>query len=91
MRQKRFFAVIPRTMNAQDFDGNGLDSGNEIKGNLVNAVGRLDEIKALGMNTLHILPIHPPGKTEAMGTAGSVYAPDDLLKIDPELVDEKSA
>ena len=86
--EAKIFAVIPRTRNAQDFDGNGLIQGNEIKGNLVNAVGRLDEIKALGMNTLHILPIHPPGKTEAMGTAGSVYAPDDLLKIDPELVDE---
>ena len=82
------FAVIPRTMNALDFDGNGLIQGNEIKGNLVNAVGRLDEIKSMGINTLHILPIHPPGKTEAMGTAGSVYAPDDLLKIDPAIVDE---
>ncbi len=82
------FAVIPRTMNAQDFDGNALIQGNEIRGNLVNAVGRLDEIKALGMNTLHILPIHPTGKTHAMGTAGSVYSPDDLLKIDPEIVDE---
>lgn len=82
------FAVIPRTMNAQDFDGNGLIQGNEIRGNLVNAVGRLDEIKSMGINTLHILPIHPPGKTEAMGTAGSVYAPDDLLKIDPAIVDE---
>ena len=51
------FAVIPRTMNAQDFDGNGLIQGNEIKGNLVNAVGRLDEIKSMGINTLHILPI----------------------------------
>lgn len=82
------FAVIPRTMNSQDFDGNGLIQGNEIKGNLVNAVGRLDEIKSMGINTLHILPIHPPGRTEAMGTAGSVYAPDDLLKIDPAIVDE---
>ncbi len=82
------FAVIPRTMNAQDFDGNALIQGNEIRGNLVNAVGRLDEIKALGMNTLHILPIHPTGKTHAMVTAGSVYSPDDLLKIDPEIVDE---
>lgn len=88
--------IIPRVMNAQDFDGNGLIQGNEISGNLVNAVERLSEFKELGINTLHILPVHPPGKTEAMGTAGSVYAPDkfveedgtDLLAIDPELVDE---
>jgi len=86
--EAKIWAVIPRTMNPEDFDGNGLIQGNEIKGNLVNAVGRLDEIKSLGMNTLHILPIHPTGKTEAMGTAGSLYCPDDLLRIDPEIVDE---
>lgn len=81
-------AVIPRTMNAKDVDGNGLIQGNETSGNFVNAVERLDEFKSLGINTLHILPIHPPGKTKAMGTAGSLYAPDDFLRFDPELVDE---
>ena len=81
-------AVIPRTMNAKDVDGNGLIQGNETPGNFVNAVGRLDEYKNLGINTLHILPIHPTGKTHAMGTAGSLYSPDDFLTLDPELVDE---
>jgi len=80
-------AVIPRTMNAKDLDGNALIQGNEISGNFVNDVERLSELKSLGINTLHVLPINPPGKTKAMGTAGSVYAPDDLLRIDPELVD----
>ena len=50
-------AVIPRTMNAKDIDGNGLIQGNETPGNFINAVGRLDEYKSLGINTLHILPI----------------------------------
>lgn len=93
--QAVIMAVIPRTMNAQDTDGNGLIQGNEIAGNFVNDVERLSELKSLGINTLHILPIHPPGKTDAMGTAGSVYAPDklveedvDMIAIDPELVDE---
>lgn len=86
--ESKIMAVIPRTMNAKDMDGNGLIQGNEVSGNFVNAIDRLDEIKSLGVDTLHVLPIHPPGKTEAMGTAGSVYAPDDLLKVDPELVDE---
>ncbi|MBQ8848259.1 MAG: hypothetical protein IJ003_04875 [Candidatus Gastranaerophilales bacterium] len=87
-------AVIPRIMNAQDKDGNELIQGDEIPGNLVNAVERLDEIKDLGFNTQHVLPVHPPGKTKAMGTAGSLYAPalfvedDGSLAIDPELVDE---
>ena len=81
-------AVIPRIMNAKDEDGNELIQGKEQAGNFVNAVERLDEISTLGFNTQHVLPIHPPGKTHAMGTAGSLYAPADFLLIDPELVDE---
>lgn len=81
-------AVIPRIMNAQDLDGNELIQGNEKAGNFVNAVDRLDEFVDLGFNTQHMLPIHPPGKTKAMGTAGSLYAPADFLTLDPELVDE---
>ena len=81
-------AVIPRIMNAQDKDGNELIQGDEQAGNFVNAIERLDEIKNLGFNTLHVLPIHPTGKTHAMGTAGSLYAPADFLLVDPELVDE---
>ena len=87
-------AVIPRTMNAQDKDGNELIQGDEIAGNFVNAVDRLDEFSNLGFNTQHVLPIHPPGKAHAMGTAGSLYAPalfvedDGTLAIDPELIDE---
>ncbi len=81
-------AVIPRIMNAQDTDGNELIQEGEIAGNFVNAVDRLDEIKDLGFNAQHVLPIHPPGKMHAMGTAGSLYAPLDFLTLDPELVDE---
>jgi len=81
-------AVIPRIMNAQDKDGNELIQGDEKSGTFVNAVERLDEFSKLGFNTQHVLPIHPPGKTKAMGTAGSLYAPADFLLLDPELVDE---
>lgn len=84
----QILGVILRTMNAQDKDGNELIQGDEKSGTFVNAVDRLDEIKDIGFNTLHVLPIHPPGKTHAMGTAGSVYSPLDFLQLDPELVDE---
>lgn len=80
-------AVIPRTMNAKDTDGNALIQEGEVRGNFMNAVERLDELKAMGINTLHVLPIHPTGKEKAMGTAGSLYAPSDLLSIDPNLKD----
>ena len=87
-------AVIPIIMNSQDKDGNELIQGDEKVGTFVNAVERLDEFSNLGFNTQHVLPVHPPGKSKAMGTAGSLYAPalfvesDGSLAIDPELVDE---
>ena len=84
----QILAVILRTMNAKDTDKNELIQGNEEAGNFINAVDRLDEIKETGFNTLHVLPIHEPGKIKAMGTAGSLYAPKDFLTFDPELVDE---
>lgn len=77
--------VVPRTMNAKDLDGNGLIQEGEISGNFINAIDRLDEIKDMGINTLHILPIHPTGKTLAMGIAGSLYAPDKFIEDDGKL------
>ena len=84
----KILAIIPRTFNAKDTNGNEYIDGNETNGTFLNAIDRLDEVKAEGFNTLHLLPINPPGKSNAMGTAGSVYAPEDLLKIDPLLIDK---
>ena len=86
----KILAIIPRTFNAKDTNGNEFIDGNETNGTFLNAIDRLDEVKAEGFNTLHLLPINPPGKSNAMGTAGSVYAPEDLLKIDPLLIDKNN-
>ena len=79
--------IIIRNFGAKDKTGNQLLRAGDIRGNFNNAVERLDELKNLGINTLHVLPVNPPGKENAMGTAGSVYAPADFLKIDPALDD----
>lgn len=84
----KILAIIPRTFNAKDTNHNDYIDGNEANGTFLNAIDRLDEIKAQGFNTLHVLPINPPGKENAKGTAGSVYAPLDMLKIDPVLIDK---
>lgn len=86
--EANIMAVNLRTMSAIDKDGNDLIQGDEEHGTFINAVNRLDELKDLGINTLHILPFHPPGKIEALGTAGSLYAPGNLLEIDPVLRDK---
>ena len=85
----KILAIIPRTFNAKDTNGNEFIDSNEVHGTFLNAIDRLDEVKAEGFNTLHVLPRNPPGKDNAMGTAGSVYAPEDLLKFDPILIDKK--
>lgn len=81
-----------RSFNALDIDGDGFiqeDIG-ELRGNFLNAINRLDEIKSLGVNTLHILPVTPTGKLKALGTAGSLYAASDFQSINPDLVDKTS-
>ena len=89
-------AIVPRTFTAQDLNGDDkvtLSTG-EKNGTFLSAIDRLDELKDLGINTIHILPIHPPGKKNAMGTAGSLYAPakyvndDGSLAIDPLIIDK---
>ena len=85
--ESKILMIIPRTFNAKDTNGNEYIDNNEFHGTFLNAIDRLDEVKADGFNTLHILPINPPGQMKAMGTAGSLYAPKDILAIDPNLID----
>ena len=89
-------AIVPRTFTAQDINGDDkvtLSTG-EKNGTFLSAISRLDELKADGINTIHILPIHPPGKKNAMGTAGSLYSPakyvteDGHLAIDPMIIEK---
>ena len=89
-------AIIPRIFTAEDINGDDKISfkDGEKNGTFLSAISRLDELKADGINTIHILPIHPAGKKNAMGTAGSIYAPakfleqDGHMAYDPLLIDK---
>src|SRR5574344_1589596 len=88
--EAKILAIIPRTFNAVDKDGNDiveLNLGEDI-GTFNNAIKRLDEVKANGFNTLHVLPIFTTGKEKAKGTAGSLYATENYLELDPMLDDK---
>ena len=89
-------AIVPRTFTAQDLNGDDivtLKTG-EKNGTFLSAISRLDELKEDGINTIHILPIHPTGKKNAQGTAGSIYSPakyvtdDGHLAIDPMIIEK---
>ena len=88
-------AIVPRIFNAKDLNGDdriSLRSGEKV-GTFLNAIERLDEVQKDGFNTIHVLPIHPTGKKNAMGTAGSLYSPlkfiedNGDLAIDPMLIE----
>lgn len=81
-----------RTFNANDINGNGIiefDQGEE-SGTFLNAIKRLDELQASSINTIHVQPITPVGKTKALGTAGSIYAASSFNTLNPQLKDKKS-
>lgn len=89
--QANILGINIRSFNAKDTNGNEIIDKNEESGNFINAVERLDEIKGLGINTLHVLPITPVGKLKALGTAGSLYAIADFENINSQLADKNSS
>ena len=74
------YEINLRTFSAQDNDKDGIIdfTKGEESGNFVNAIERLDELSMKGINAIHVMPINPVGKTKALGTAGSLYAPSDF-------------
>lgn len=87
------YEINLRTFGAQDTNKNGIIDFDEAEesGTFLNAISRLDELKQKGINTIHVLPITPVGKTKALGTAGSLYAASAFDKLNPQLVSNQSA
>lgn len=81
-----------RSFNSKDTNGDGFiqEELGEVRGTFLNAIERLDELKNLGVNTLHILPITPVGKLKALGTAGSLYSASSFEGLNEDLYDKNS-
>ena len=90
--QAIIYAVNIRTFNAKDSNKNGIIETKlgEERGNFLNAISRLDELYKYGINTIQLLPVLPVGKTKALGTAGSLYAPASFNELNPQLKAPKS-
>jgi len=54
------------------------------KGDFAGVTGRLDELKALGVDVLWLMPVHPVGRLKAKGSLGSPYAVRDYYAVNPE-------
>ena len=54
------------------------------KGDFNSITNDLDRIKALGVDVLWLMPIHPIGQVKKKGTVGSPYAVKDYYGINPD-------
>ena len=87
------YEINLRTFGAQDTNKNGIIDFDEAEegGTFLNAVQRLDELSQKGINTIHVMPVTPVGKTKALGTAGSLYAALSFDSLNPQLESKQSA
>lgn len=87
------YEINLRTFGAQDTNKNGIIDFDEAEesGTFLNAISKLDELHQKGINTIHVMPITPVGKTKALGTAGSVYAASSFNTLNPQLESKQSA
>lgn len=81
------YAINIRSFNAKDLNNNGIieEEQGEERGNFVNAIQRLDDLKSAGINTVMLLPITSVGRVKALGTAGSLFAASSFNEINPQL------
>lgn len=87
------YEINLRTFGAIDTNKNGIIEFDEAEesGNFLNAIPKLDELRQKGINTIHVLPITPVGKSKALGTAGSLYAASSFNSINPQLGSNQTA
>ncbi len=70
LREGAVYEVFPRNFSAE--------------GNFNGITARLDELKAMGVNIIWLMPIHPLGEKMRKGTIGSPYAVRDYFAINPD-------
>ncbi len=87
------YEINLRTFGAQDINKDGIidTSEGEESGNFLNAISRLDELMASGINTIHVMPVMAVGKIKALGVAGSLYAAASFNELNPQLKSDKTA
>lgn len=54
------------------------------EGNFAGVISRIDEIKALGVNVIWLMPIYPIGELNSVGQLGSPYSVRNYKEVNPE-------
>ena len=71
LRNQIIYQVFPRQYSkTSDFNG---------------VIKDLDRIKAMGVDIVYLLPIHPIGQKNKKGSIGCPYSIQDYRKVDPNL------
>jgi glycosidase len=70
IREAVVYEVFPRQFSA--------------KGDFAGITARMDDLKALGVDVLWLMPVHPVGHLKAKGAFGSPYAVKDYSGINPD-------
>jgi hypothetical protein len=84
------YAMNIRTFGTADKNHDGkISFSMGESGTFIRAAEKLDELKALGVNMIHILPVTQAGRIKRLGDAGSVYAMADPGTLNNELNDNR--
>jgi len=76
------FAGVPNTTDIAMYEVNMRAFS--VAGTFKGVEARLDSIKALGINTLWLMPIHPIGVVKNAGQLGSPYSVKNYKEVNPE-------
>jgi len=77
-----FNSQVPNTEDIVMYEINLRAFSNE--GTFNGITARLDSIKALGVNVIWLMPIHPVGIIKSVGQLGSPYSVQNYLTVNPE-------
>jgi glycosidase len=76
------FANVPATKDLAMYEVNMRAFSSE--GTFKGVQARLDSVKALGINVLWLMPIHPVGVLNSVGQLGSPYSVKNYKEVNPE-------
>src|SRR4051812_7960829 len=79
------FSQVPDPQNIVMYEVNTRSFS--ASGDFQGVIDRLDNIQALGVNTIWLMPIHPVGKVKSAGGLGSPYSVQNYLEVNPEFGD----